>query len=41
MAIVLNDVNLSKGYGNYKYKYSYGERNSYRSNLFNKLFKRK
>ncbi|WP_313581515.1 polysaccharide biosynthesis tyrosine autokinase [Chishuiella sp.] len=36
MAIVLNDVNLSKGYGNYKYKYSYGERNSYGKNLLKK-----
>ncbi|WP_313374724.1 polysaccharide biosynthesis tyrosine autokinase [Chishuiella sp.] len=41
MAIVLNDVNLSKGYGNYKYKYSYGERNSYDKNLLKKIFKRK
>lgn len=41
MAIVLNDVNLSKGYGNYKYKYSYAERNSYGKNLLKKIFKRK
>lgn len=40
MAIVLNDVNLSKGYGNYKYKYSYNERNNKYTNILKNIFNR-